>query len=62
MVRAPGKNKIHKLIANRKLCLTVDQGQSKKGGGGSPVHLMRIFIIAILEVSMIYILSGSFDR
>ena len=35
------KNKIH-LIGNRKLCLTVDQGQSKKGGGGSPVHLMRI--------------------
>ena len=34
------ENKIH-LIGNRKLCLTVDQGQSKKGGGGSPVHLMR---------------------
>ena len=34
------KNKIH-LIGNRKLCLTVDQGHSKKGGGGSPVHLMR---------------------
>ena len=34
------KNKIH-LIDNRKLCLTVDQEQSKKGGGGSPVHLMR---------------------
>jgi hypothetical protein len=33
-------NKI-RLIDNRKLCLTVDQGQSKKGGGGSPVHLMR---------------------
>ena len=33
-------NKIH-LNSNRKLCLTVDQGQSKKGGGGSPVHLMR---------------------
>ncbi len=29
------------LISNRKLCLTVDQGQSKKGGGGSPVHLIR---------------------
>ena len=29
------------LISNRKLCLTVDQGQSKKGGGGTPVHLMR---------------------
>ena len=34
------KNKI-RLTSNRKLCLTVDQGQSKKGGGGSPVHLMR---------------------
>ena len=34
------ENKIH-LIDNRKLCLTVNQGQSKKGGGGSPVHLMR---------------------
>ena len=34
------KNKIH-LIGNRKLCLTVDQGHSKKGRGGSPVHLMR---------------------
>jgi hypothetical protein len=34
------KNKIY-LIGNRKLCLTVDQGHSKKGGGGSPVHLMR---------------------
>ena len=34
------ENKIH-LIGNRKLCLTVDKGKSKKGGGGSPVHLMR---------------------
>jgi hypothetical protein len=34
------ENNIH-LIDNRKLCLTVGQGQSKKGGGGSPVHLMR---------------------
>jgi hypothetical protein len=32
--------KIH-LISNLKLCLTVAQGQSRKGGGGSPVHLMR---------------------
>ena len=23
------------------LCLTVAQGKSRKGGGGSPVHLMR---------------------
>ena len=34
------KGKIHP-ISNKKLCLTVNQGQSKKGGGGSPVHLMR---------------------
>ena len=34
------KGRIH-LITNLKLCLTVAQGQSKKGGGGSPVHLMR---------------------
>ena len=34
------KGRIH-LISNSKLCLTVAQGQSKKGGGGSPVHLMR---------------------
>ena len=34
------KNKI-RLIGNKKLCLTVDQGQSKKGGGGSPIHLIR---------------------
>jgi hypothetical protein len=34
------KGRIH-LISNIKLCLTVAQGQSKKGGGGTPVHLMR---------------------
>ena len=34
------KGKIHS-VGNKKLCLTVNQGQSKKGGGGSPVHLMR---------------------
>ena len=34
------KGRIH-LISNLKLCLTVAQGQSKKGGGGSPVHLIR---------------------
>ena len=30
-----------RLVSNLKLCLTVAQGQSKRGGGGSPVHLMR---------------------
>jgi hypothetical protein len=34
------KGKIHP-ISNKKLCLTVNQGQSKQGGGGTPVHLMR---------------------
>jgi len=29
------------LISNKKLCLTVSQGDSRKGGGGSPVHLIR---------------------
>ena len=29
------------LISNIKLCLTVTQGKSRKGGGGSPVHLIR---------------------
>ena len=28
-------------ISDLKLCLTVDQGQSARGGGGSPVHLRR---------------------
>ena len=32
--------RIH-LISNLNLCLTVAQGQPRKGGGGSPVHLMR---------------------
>ena len=29
------------LISNIKLCLTVAQGKPRKGGGGSPVHLIR---------------------
>ena len=45
------KNKIH-LIDNRKLCLTVDQGQSKKGGGGSPVHLMRNLSLKLCAESL----------
>ena len=44
-------NKIH-LIGNRKLCLTVDQGQSKKGGGGSPVHLMRNLSLELCTESL----------
>jgi hypothetical protein len=45
------KNKI-RLISNRKLCLTVDQGQSKKGGGGSPVHLMRNLSLELCSNSL----------
>ena len=45
------ENKIH-LIGNRKLCLTVDQGQSKKGGGGSPVHLMRNLSLELCTESL----------
>jgi hypothetical protein len=45
------KNKIH-LIVNKKLCLTVDQGRSKKGGGGSPVHLMRNLSLELCAESL----------
>jgi len=45
------ENKIH-LIDNKKLCLTVDQGQSKKGGGGSPVHLMRNLSLELCTESL----------
>ena len=34
------KGRVHP-ISDRKLCLTIAQGQSRKGGGGSPVHLVR---------------------
>jgi hypothetical protein len=30
-----------KLVANNALCLTVNDGKSQEGGGGTPVHLMR---------------------
>ena len=45
------KNKIH-LISSRKLCLTVDQEQSKKGGGGSPVHLIRNLSLELCAESL----------
>ncbi|MDB9743339.1 RICIN domain-containing protein [Pelagibacteraceae bacterium] len=45
------KNQI-RLISNRKLCLTVDQGQSKKGGGGTPVHLMRNLSLELCSKSL----------
>ena len=34
------KGKIH-LMDDKNLCLTVAQGESRTGGGGSPVHLIR---------------------
>ena len=41
-----------RLIGNRKLCLTVDQGKSKKGGGGTPVHLMRNLSLELCNKSL----------
>ena len=40
------------LISNRKLCLTVDQGQSRKGGGGTPIHLMRNLSLELCNKSL----------
>jgi hypothetical protein len=45
------KHKI-RLISDRKLCLTVGQEQSKKGGGGSPVHLMRNLSLELCSKSL----------
>ena len=41
-----------RLINNRKLCLTVDKAKSKKGGGGSPVHLMRNLSLELCSKSL----------
>ena len=41
-----------RLVSNLKLCLTVAQGQSKEGGGGSPVHLMRNLSLEFCTVSL----------
>ncbi|MDC1001860.1 RICIN domain-containing protein [Alphaproteobacteria bacterium] len=30
-----------RLVVNNELCLAVNDGKSKEGGGGTPVHLMR---------------------
>ena len=35
------------LVSNKKLCLTVSQGESRKGGGGSPVHLIRNLLLQL---------------
>ena len=33
------------LVSNKKLCLTASQGESRKGGGGSPAHLIRSVLL-----------------
>mgnify|MGYP001188585784 CR=1 FL=1 len=35
------------IMSNIKLCLTVDNGESRKGGGGVPVHLKRDLTLEI---------------
>ena len=30
-----------RLVVNNELCLTMNDGESREGGGGTPVHLMR---------------------
>ena len=45
------KNEI-RLISNRKLCLTIGQEQSKKGGGGTPIHLMRNLSLELCNKSL----------
>ena len=40
------------LASNRKLCLTVNQGVSKKGRGGTPVHLMRNLSLELCNKSL----------
>jgi len=35
------------LVSNKKLCLTASQGESRKGGGGSPVHLIRNLLLQL---------------
>ena len=45
------KNEIY-LISNRNLCLTVGQEQSKKGWGGTPVHLMRNLSVELCSKSL----------
>ena len=37
----PNSDNEIRLVANNKLCLTVNDGASQEGGGGAPVHLMR---------------------
>ena len=45
------KGRVHPM-SNTKLCLTIAQGQSRKGGGGSPVHVMRNLSLEICSKSL----------
>ena len=37
------------LVSNEKLCLTVAQGKSSQGGGGSPKHLIRNLLLELCD-------------
>ena len=37
------------LISNEKLCLTLAQGKSRQGGGGSPKHLIRNLLLELCD-------------
>ena len=39
-------------IGNMELCLTVSQGRSRKGGGGSPLHLKRNLSLEVCRASL----------
>ena len=44
-----GKNGRIYLVSNGKLCLTVAQGKSRQGGGGSPKHLIRNLLLEFCD-------------
>ena len=37
------------LVSNEKLCLTLAQGKSRQGGGGSPKHLIRNLLLEFCD-------------
>ena len=39
-------------IANPRLCITVSQGEARKGGGGTPVHLIRSLSLQYCSASL----------
>ena len=44
-----GKNGRIYLVSNEKLCLTIAQGKSRQGGGGSPKHLIRNLLLELCD-------------